>query len=92
MDEIVTILILLACLGRFQQDKDLNMKINNKISPQIIVLLQPYVPELPPQNLMKAIQNSNNDFEKPSPVKKTLTIPQTAEALQVSIDYIITSH
>ena len=64
------------------------MNINNRISPQIlagaVALLQPFVSELSPQDLVEAIQDHNKDSEKPSPVKQTLTIQQAAEALQVS--------
>lgn len=64
------------------------MKIDNRISPQILAgavgLLQPFIPEISPQDLVEAIRDHNNESEKTSPIKQTMTIPQAAEALQVS--------
>lgn len=66
------------------------MNINQKINPQIIAavvgMLQPYVPELTPSSLIKALEGYQGD--KLNEVNKPLTRAEAAALLSVSLNTV----
>jgi len=69
------------------------MRVANKINPSIIAaatgMLQPFVPELSPQTLVKALEEYRaTDTANASPFTKPITRKEAAELLDVSLPTI----
>jgi len=68
------------------------MQIRQKITPAVLAaatgMLQPFVPELSPQNLVAALKNHNSGKCEEAVAEKPLTRQEAAKLLSVSLNSI----
>lgn len=53
-----------------------------------VAILQPYIPELSPHNLIEALKNHNPDEPKQAVKKQPLTRQEVAQLLQISLNTV----
>ena len=68
------------------------MQIRQKITPAVLAaatgMLQPFIPELSPQNLVAALKTYNSGEAAEEPAEKPLTRQEAAKLLSVSLNSI----